>query len=202
MKTSESKIRANTRYNKKAYDQLAIRLPKGERERFAAYAEGKGLSLAEYVRRACYEFSGKGFVSVAYAGWSVSVSGGWIVAERIDNSEEEWLAAPATASRLAKLAEIAKEWSETSSTRTELALEALKEWNPIRHTARPGFTSYRDEDGTAYFEDEICRFKTKELVTTYLVGADEGEYYYFRDGLGADPVDLLDFVVCEPEPQK
>lgn len=60
MKTSESKIRANTRYNKKAYDQLAIRLPKGERERFAAYAEGKGLSLAEYVRRACYEFSGEG----------------------------------------------------------------------------------------------------------------------------------------------
>ena len=203
MKTSESKIRANTRYNKKAYDQLAVRLPKGERERFAAYAEEKGLSLAEYVRRACYEFSGKGFPSVAYAGRSVSVSGGWIAAERIDNSEDGWLAAPATASHLAKLAEIAEEWSETSPTRTELALEALKEWNPIRHTARPGFTSYRDEDGTAYFEDEVCRFKTKELVNAYLVGADEeGGYYYFRDGLGADPIDLLALVVGEPKPQK
>lgn len=200
MKTSESKIRANTRYNKKAYDQLAVRLPKGERERFATYAEEKGLSLAEYVRRACYEFSGKGFPSVAYAGWIVSVSGGWIAAERIDNSEEGWLAAPATASHLAKLAEIAEEWSETSPTKTELTLEALKEWNPIRHTARPGFTSYRDEDGTTYFEDEVCRFKTKELVNAYLVGADEeGGYYYFRDGLGADPIDLLDLVVGEPE---
>lgn len=201
MKTSESKIRANTRYNKKAYDQLAVRLPKGERERFATYAEGKGLSLAEYVRRACYHASGKGTMSesVAYAGWSVRTESGWAIAERVDNGEEGWLAAPLTASHMAELAAIEDEWSPRAPERTEEALDAIKSWNPIRHTARPGFVSYED-DGELYFEDEVCRFKTKELINTYLVGADDkGGYYYFRNGLGADPVDLLDFVVGEPE---
>lgn len=201
MKTSESKIRANTRYNKKAYDQLAVRLPKGERERFATYAEEKGLSLAEYVRRACYHASGKGTMSesVAYAGWSVRTEGGWAIAERVDNGEDGWLAAPLTASHMAELAAIEEEWSPRAPERTEEALDAIKSWNPIRHTARPGFVSYED-DGELYFEDEVCRLKTKELINTYLVGADgEGGYYYFRDGLNADPIDLLDLVIGEPE---
>ena len=167
MKTLKSKVRANARYNKKAYDQLAVRLPKGERERFAEYADELGVSLAEYVRRACYRASGKGTMdeSVACAGWVVRTTDAWAVAERIDNGEEGWLAAPLTASHMAELAAIEEEWSPRAPERTEEALNAIKSWDPIRHTARPGFVSYED-DGDLYFEDEVCRFKTKELVNT------------------------------------
>lgn len=202
MKTLKSKVRANARYNKKTYDQLAIRLPKGERERFAEYADELGVSLAEYVRRACYRASGKGTLdeSVAYAGWVVRTEGGWAIAERIDSGEEGWLAAPLTAIHMAELAAIEEEWSPRAPERTEKAIEAIKSWDPIRHTERSGFTSHQDEDGCIYFEDDMYRYKTTELVDSYLVGCDnDGGYYYFRGGFGANPIDLLDLVVGEPE---
>lgn len=202
MSTTKAKIRANARYQRKVYDQLAVRLPKGERERFAEYADEQGVSLAEYVRRACYRASGKGTMeeSVAYAGWSVRTYDSWLVAERIDNGEEGWLAAPLTADRMATLAGIEEGWSVTAPERTEEAIEAIKSWEPIRHPARPGFTAYK-EDEKMYFEDECYRYQTKELIDPYLVGCDDdGGYYYFRDGLGtADPVDLFDLMIGEPE---
>ena len=202
MTVLKTKLRANARYQKKVYDQLAVRLPKGERERFAEYADEQGVSLAEYVRRACYRASGKGTMeeSVAYAGWSVRTYDSWLVAERIDNGEEGWLAAPLTADRMATLAGIEEEWSVTAPERTEEAIEAIKSWGPIRHSARPGFTAY-EEDGKTYFEDECCRYQTKELIDPYLVGCDDdGGYYYFRDGLGAAaPVDLFALMIGESE---
>lgn len=202
MTVLKAKLRANARYQKKAYDQLAVRLPKGERERFAEYADEQGVSLAEYVRRACYRASSKGTMeeSVAYAGWSVRTYDSWLVAERIDNGEEGWLAAPLTADRMATLAGIEEEWSVTAPERTKEAIEAIKSWDPIRHPARPGFAAY-EEDGKTYFEDECYRYQTKELIDPYLVGCDDdGGYYYFRDGLGAaDPVDLFDRMIGEPE---
>lgn len=201
MKTLKSKVRANTRYNKKAYDQMAVRLPKGERERFNEYADEKGMSLAEYVRRACYRASGKGTMneSVAYAGWSVRTDNGWIVAEHIGCGEEGWFVAQLTASRMAKLADIEEEWSPRAPERTQDTLEALKSWYPIRHPARPGFAAYED-GGKMYFEDECYRYLTKELIDPYFVGCDDdGGYYYFRDGLGTEPIDLLDLVVGKPE---
>lgn len=202
MSTTKAKIRANARYQRKVYDQLAVRLPKGERERFAEYADEQGVSLAEYVRRACYRASGKGTMeeSVAYAGWSVRTYDSWLVAERIDNGEEGWLAAPLTADRMATLAGIEEGWSVTAPERTEEAIEAIKSWEPIRHPARPGFAAY-EEDGKKYFEDECYRYQTKELIDPYLVGCDDdGGYYYFRGGLGAaDPVDIFDLMIGEPE---
>lgn len=201
MTVLKTKLRANARYQKKAYDQLAVRLPKGERERFAEYADEQGVSLAEYVRRACYRANGKGTMeeSVAYAGWSVRTYDGWIIAERIDNGEEGWLAAPLTADHMAVLAGIEEEWSVTAPERTEEAIEAIKNWDPIRHPARPGFAAY-EEDGKMYFEDECYRYQMKELIDPYLVGNDDGGCYYFRDGLGtADPVDLFDLMIGEPE---
>ena len=202
MTVLKTKLRANARYQKKAYDQLAVRLPKGERERFAEYADEQGVSLAEYVRRACYRASGKGTMeeSVAYAGWSVRTYDDWIIAERIDNGEEGWLAAPLTADHMAVLAGIEEEWSVTAPERTEEAIEAIKSWDPIRHPARPGFAAY-EEDGKMYFEDECYRYQMKELIDPYLVGCDDdGGYCYFRDGLGAaDPVDLFDLMIGEPE---
>lgn len=202
MAVLKTKLRANARYQKKTYDQLAVRLPKGERERFAEYADEQGVSLAEYVRRACYRASGKGTMveSVAYAGWSVRTYDGWAVAERIDNGEEGWLAAPLTADHMAVFAGIEEEWSVTAPERTEEALEAIKSWDPIRHPPRPGFAAYK-EDGKMYFEDECYRYQMKELIDPYLVGCDDdGGYYYFRDGLGAaDPVELFDLMIGEPE---
>jgi len=56
---TEAQLRANRKYAKKAYDKLDIRVPKGERDQFKAWASEQGLSLAEYVRRACYEKAGQ-----------------------------------------------------------------------------------------------------------------------------------------------
>lgn len=50
-----AQLDATARYQAKAYDQIQIRVPKGERELFKGYAEEAGLSLREYIRQACYE---------------------------------------------------------------------------------------------------------------------------------------------------
>ena len=41
--------KAVAKYIKKAYDQVALRLPKGEREKIKNYAESKGMSLNAYI---------------------------------------------------------------------------------------------------------------------------------------------------------
>lgn len=53
--TSKAQLRANKKYADKTYDRVAIRVPKGERDKFKEWAQEQGLSLAEYIRRACYE---------------------------------------------------------------------------------------------------------------------------------------------------
>lgn len=50
MAYSEAQNRATQKYNKKAYDQLAIRVPKGKREEYNEYAAKRGLSLAAYIQ--------------------------------------------------------------------------------------------------------------------------------------------------------
>ena len=40
------------RYNKKAYDSIMFRLPKGERDKIKAVAAEAGESLAGYIRKA------------------------------------------------------------------------------------------------------------------------------------------------------
>ena len=44
--------KAKDKYNKKTYDQISIRVPKGERERFKEAADKRGLSLAQLIRKA------------------------------------------------------------------------------------------------------------------------------------------------------
>lgn len=39
-----------TEYNRQAYDQITLRVPKGERERIARTAAERGLSVNEYIR--------------------------------------------------------------------------------------------------------------------------------------------------------
>lgn len=47
--------RATQKYNKKAYEQVVIRLPKGERDKMQAHAELMGEKQAEFFRRAIAE---------------------------------------------------------------------------------------------------------------------------------------------------
>lgn len=56
---SEAQKRATTRFNQANYEQLAVRLPKGEKEQIKAFAESAGLSLAQYIWQACYEKAGQ-----------------------------------------------------------------------------------------------------------------------------------------------
>lgn len=51
-KASEARIRANAKYNAKAYDDLKIRIPKGKREQLKEYAEQQGLSLNSFIKDA------------------------------------------------------------------------------------------------------------------------------------------------------
>lgn len=37
------------RYNKKAYDDIKLRVPKGKKDKIKAHAESKGMSLNAYI---------------------------------------------------------------------------------------------------------------------------------------------------------
>ncbi len=55
---TKAQIRAYQKYSDKAYDRLAIRVPKGEREMIAEYAAQEGISMAEFIRRSYYAAMG------------------------------------------------------------------------------------------------------------------------------------------------
>ncbi|MCH5194819.1 MAG: hypothetical protein J1F11_12730 [Oscillospiraceae bacterium] len=48
-KNSEARIRANNKYAAKAYDEIKIRVKKGEKKRFQSYLEKRGSSLNGFV---------------------------------------------------------------------------------------------------------------------------------------------------------
>lgn len=48
-KYTPAQNKANQRYQKKTYDQIAIRLPKGYRDTMKDHAAKKGYSLASYI---------------------------------------------------------------------------------------------------------------------------------------------------------
>lgn len=56
---TKAQIRANQKYAAKAYDKMDIRMPKGEKDIIKQFAAEAGMSLAEYVREACFEKAGK-----------------------------------------------------------------------------------------------------------------------------------------------
>ena len=49
MPYSEAQNRATQKYNKKAYDQIAIRIPKGKKELYNKYAAVHNMSLTAYI---------------------------------------------------------------------------------------------------------------------------------------------------------
>ena len=54
-KNSEARIKANNRYNEKAYDRINIAVPKGRKDLIKAHAEIHGESVNGFVNRAIDE---------------------------------------------------------------------------------------------------------------------------------------------------
>lgn len=54
-KNSEARIRANNKYNDKAYDRINIAVPKGQKDVIKAHAEARGESVNGFVNRAISE---------------------------------------------------------------------------------------------------------------------------------------------------
>ena len=55
IKNSEARIKANNRYNEKAYDRINISVPKGRKDLIKAHAESHGESVNGFVNRAIDE---------------------------------------------------------------------------------------------------------------------------------------------------
>lgn len=55
---SEAQAKASKKYNAKAYDLLSVRIYAGERDTFKRFAAERGMSLAQYVRTACFHEAG------------------------------------------------------------------------------------------------------------------------------------------------
>ena len=54
-KNSKARIAANNRYNAKAYDEIKVRVSKGNKDIIKAHAENNGESLNGFVNRAIDE---------------------------------------------------------------------------------------------------------------------------------------------------
>ena len=59
MEISPARYRANKKYQLANYEQLNCSVPIGERDIIKGFAQEHGLSLAQYIRQACYEKAGK-----------------------------------------------------------------------------------------------------------------------------------------------
>jgi predicted HicB family RNase H-like nuclease len=55
MPASEARMRANRKYNEKAYDRIELKVTKGKKADLQAHAERKGESLNGFVNRAIDE---------------------------------------------------------------------------------------------------------------------------------------------------
>ena len=53
-KNSEARIRANNKYNEKAYDRINIAVPKGKKAEIQALAESRGQSVNAFVNAVSY----------------------------------------------------------------------------------------------------------------------------------------------------
>lgn len=54
-KNSTARIKANNKYNAKAYDRINIAVPKGQKEVIKAHAEKRGETINGFVKRAINE---------------------------------------------------------------------------------------------------------------------------------------------------
>lgn len=54
-KNSPARIRANNKYNAKAYDRISLAIPKGQRGVIKAHADARGESVNGFITRAINE---------------------------------------------------------------------------------------------------------------------------------------------------
>lgn len=55
MSISESQRKAVAKYNAKSYDELKVRVPKGDKDKIKSHADNKGESLNGFINRAIRE---------------------------------------------------------------------------------------------------------------------------------------------------
>ena len=58
MAISEARHRANEKWNAKAYDEIKVRVPKGDKERIQAFAQEKGETVNGFINRLIMEAMG------------------------------------------------------------------------------------------------------------------------------------------------
>ena len=58
MAISEARHRANEKWNAKAYDEIKVRVPKGEKEKIQAFAEARGETVNGFINRLIQEAMG------------------------------------------------------------------------------------------------------------------------------------------------
>lgn len=56
MPASDSRVKANDRYNKKVYESIGFRVRKGTRSEWKIFADREGLSLAAFIVKAVSEY--------------------------------------------------------------------------------------------------------------------------------------------------
>lgn len=71
-KNSEARIRANNKYNAKAYDRINIAIPKGGKELIQAHAQARGESVNAFIGRAITETMERDLVSAGPAASTTS----------------------------------------------------------------------------------------------------------------------------------
>ena len=58
MAISEARHRANEKWNAKAYDEIKVRVPKGDKEKIQAYAQENGETVNGFINRLIAEAMG------------------------------------------------------------------------------------------------------------------------------------------------
>ena len=58
MAISEARHRANEKWNAKAYDEIKVRVPKGDKEKIQAFAQKKGETVNGFINRLIAEAMG------------------------------------------------------------------------------------------------------------------------------------------------
>ena len=58
MAISEARHRANEKWNAKAYDEIKVRVPKGDKEKIQAFAQGNGETVNGFINRLIAETIG------------------------------------------------------------------------------------------------------------------------------------------------
>lgn len=196
--------RAVQKYNAANYDQIVIRVPKGERDIFRDLATYNECSLAEYMRRAAYltsDIADEVCAAREYDGWSLRIEHNYLTAERDTEQYEEvssyeWRVLPLTADRLAKIYNIIANTNEDSTERArELVgmMDGAKDM--IFRESELECCAYLNDDRDACFNDGWQEYYTTELLDDDRIGIDlDGVHWYFKEG-STKPVKVKEFIV-------